>query len=180
MNRQKISVIIPIYKTEKFLRKCIESVLNQTHTELEVILVDDGSPDRCGEICDEYAAKDSRVKVIHQQNSGVSVARNESMNYVTGELVGFVDSDNYIDPEMYEYLLSLTEGDIDFAQCGIIGEKGDKQWFDPLPEDSVIWNGGYDAISKNKLSFWSHINCNKLYIRSLLEGLSFSPKYTLG
>jgi len=180
MNRQKISVIIPIYKTEKFLRKCIESVLNQTHTELEVILVDDGSPDRCGKICDEYAAKDSRIKVIHQQNSGVSVARNEGMKHATGEWVGFVDSDDYIDPEMYDYLLSLTDGDVDFAQCGIVGENANTQWLDPLPEDTVIWNGGYDTIPKKELQFWSNINCNKLYRRSLLEGLSFSPEYTLG
>ncbi|MBE6889906.1 MAG: glycosyltransferase family 2 protein [Ruminococcaceae bacterium] len=180
MNNQKISIIIPIYKTEKFLRKCIESVLNQIYSDLEVILVDDGSPDRCGEICDEYAAKDSRIKVIHKDNGGLFSAKNEGMKHATGEWISFVDSDDYIDPTMYEYLISLTNSDIDFVQCGIIFEESDRQWTGYAPKEVIFWDGGCGKIQKKEMKFWANSTCNKLYRRSMLDGLFFSPEYTLG
>lgn len=107
-----ISVIIPVYKTEAYLRGCIESVLAQTHTNLEVILVDDGSPDRCGMICDEYARLDKRVKVIHKENGGASTAKNAGLEIATGEYIGFVDADDRIHPQMYEvlYYYAVTDG----------------------------------------------------------------------
>ena len=101
-----ISVIVPIYKVEKYLRKCIESILSQTYTNLEIILVDDGSPDKCGEICDEYEKKDSRIKVIHKKNGGLSEARNAGLDIMAGNYVAFVDSDDWIEPQMYEHLLA--------------------------------------------------------------------------
>lgn len=101
-----ISVIVPIYKVEKYLRKCIESILSQTYTNLEIILVDDGSPDKCGEICDEYEKKDSRIKVIHKKNGGLSDARNAGLDIMAGNYVAFVDSDDWIEPQMYEHLLA--------------------------------------------------------------------------
>ena len=104
-----ISVIVPIYKVEPYLRKCVDSILAQTYKNLEVILVDDGSPDGCPAICDEYAAKDSRVKVIHKQNGGLSDARNAGMAIMTGELVGFVDSSDWIEPQMYQRLYELMD-----------------------------------------------------------------------
>lgn len=100
-----ISVIVPIYKVEKYLRKCIESILSQTYTNLEIILVDDGSPDKCGEICDEYEKRDSRIKVIHKKNGGLSDARNAGLDIMAGNYVAFVDSDDWIEPQMYEHLL---------------------------------------------------------------------------
>lgn len=105
----KVSVIVPIYKVENYMLKCIDSILSQTLTDLEIILVDDGSPDHCGEICDEYEAKDSRVKVIHKKNGGLSDARNAGLVIATGEYIGFVDSDDYITPEMFKLLVELCE-----------------------------------------------------------------------
>ena len=116
-----ISVIVPVYKVEPYLHRCVDSILNQTYKNLEIILVDDGSPDRCGEICDEYAAKDSRIRVIHLKNSGVSVARNAGLDRCTGDYIAFVDSDDYIDPDMIQRLL-LEIGTADFCGCGFIHE----------------------------------------------------------
>lgn len=111
----ELSIIVPIYKAEKYLPKCIESVLNQTLKDFELILVNDGSPDRCGRICEEYAEKDGRIKVIHKKNNGVSSARNRGLEIATGEYIGFVDADDWIDSDMYERLireLELTHTDI--------------------------------------------------------------------
>lgn len=104
-----ISVIIPVYKVEPYLKKCIESVIRQTYTNLQIILVDDGSPDNCGKICDEYALKDNRIKVIHKKNGGLSEARNIGINEANGEYIGFVDSDDYIEETMYEDLYNLIQ-----------------------------------------------------------------------
>ena len=101
-----ISIIVPIYNVEKYLKKCIDSIINQTYKNLEIILVDDGSPDNCGKICDEYAKKDNRIKVIHKENGGVSSARNVGVENATGEYIGFVDSDDYIEKDMYEVLIN--------------------------------------------------------------------------
>lgn len=99
-----ISVIVPVYNVESYIHRCVNSICNQTYTNLEIILVDDGSPDNCGQICDEYAQKDKRIIVVHQENGGLSVARNSGLDRCTGEYIGFVDSDDYIHPEMYERL----------------------------------------------------------------------------
>lgn len=99
---QKLSVIVPVYKVEPYIHKCVDSILGQTYTNLEVILVDDGSPDNCGKICDEYAAKDKRVKVIHKKNGGLSDARNAGIDISTGDIIGFIDSDDYIEARMYQ------------------------------------------------------------------------------
>ena len=100
----KISIIVPVYNVEKYIHKCINSILDQSLTEFELILVDDGSPDRSGEICDEYSKKDNRIKVIHKSNGGVSSARNIGIDKACGEYIGFVDPDDYIDVNMYERL----------------------------------------------------------------------------
>ena len=119
MANPKISVIIPIYRVEPYLRKCVESVLAQTYQNLEIILVDDGSPDNCGAICDVFAAKDSRVRVIHQKNSGVSAARNAGLAAAGGEWIGWVDSDDWIEPKMFEMLLrAVQETGADISVCG--------------------------------------------------------------
>ena len=97
-----ISVIVPVYNVEKFLVKCVDSILAQTYTNLEIIIVDDGSPDNCPAICDELAKKDSRIKVIHKENGGASSARNAGLDIAKGEYIGFVDGDDYIAKDMYE------------------------------------------------------------------------------
>ena len=115
-----ISVIVPIYKVEKYLPKCVESILAQTHKELEIILVDDGSPDNCGAMCDEYAKRDKRVRVIHKENGGLSDARNAGLAVCSGDYIGFVDSDDYIALDMYETLAAFAEKeDLDVAMCGV-------------------------------------------------------------
>lgn len=101
---KKISVIIPVYKVENYLDECVQSVLHQTYRNLEIILVDDGSPDRCGQMCDAYAEKDERIKVVHKENGGLSDARNAGLDVATGEYIAFLDSDDYIDTKMYEEL----------------------------------------------------------------------------
>lgn len=100
-----ISVIVPVYKVAPYLRQCVDSIINQSFDDLEILLIDDGSPDQCGEICDEYAAKDSRVRVFHTENKGLSAARNLGLQKATGEYIGFIDSDDWIEPDMYEVLL---------------------------------------------------------------------------
>lgn len=114
----KLSIIVPVYKVEPYLHRCVNSILAQTFRDFEVILVDDGSPDNCGAICDEYAVKDVRVKVIHKTNGGLSDARNAGLDIVQGDYIGFVDSDDYIHPKMYELLVKIMETcDVEMAQC---------------------------------------------------------------
>lgn len=118
MKNDLVSVIIPVYKVENYLNKCVESVVNQTYKNLEIILVDDGSPDNCPKMCDEWAKKDSRIKVIHKQNGGVSSARNMGIDISTGEYISFVDSDDFIDNTMFEKLyISITKNKCDIAAC---------------------------------------------------------------
>lgn len=109
MEKEKISIIIPVYDVEPYLERCIDSVINQTYKNLEIILVDDGSPDSCGEICDVYAKKDSRTKVIHKENSGLSDARNRGLDIATGDYIGFVDSDDYVAEDMFETLYNILK-----------------------------------------------------------------------
>lgn len=106
--KPKISVIVPVYNVERFLSKCLDSIINQTYENLEIILVNDGSPDNCGLICDEYAEKDNRITVIHKKNKGISSARNSGLNIATGEYIGFVDSDDWIHKKMFEDLITIT------------------------------------------------------------------------
>lgn len=118
MNNPLISVIVPIYKVEEYLHRCVDSILAQTYTNLEVILVDDGSPDKCPMICDQYAVEDARVRVIHKLNGGLSSARNAGIDIAKGEYIGFVDSDDYIYPEMYQRLYNdIVTFDVKLAFC---------------------------------------------------------------
>lgn len=114
-----ISVIVPVYLVEMYLRECVESILRQTYSDIEVILVDDGSPDSCPQICDEYSRKDSRVKVIHKENGGLSSARNAGLFEATGDYFGFVDGDDWIASDMYEYLLTqMQKHEASISTCG--------------------------------------------------------------
>ena len=116
----KISIIVPVYNVEKYLRKCVDSILNQTFKDFELILVDDGSIDTSGKICDEYNLKDNRIKVIHKENGGLSSARNAGLDIAQGEYIGFVDSDDWIELDMYEELYKICkENDTDVGIVGI-------------------------------------------------------------
>lgn len=123
---EKISIIIPVYKVEAYLPQCIESVINQTYHNLEIILVDDGSPDKCGEICDQYAQRDERIHVIHKQNGGVARARNDGIEYASGDYISFIDSDDWIAENAYEILYQgLKQYDVDCAvgRCVTVVDK---------------------------------------------------------
>lgn len=118
-NLPLISVIIPVYNVEKYLRKCIDSVINQTYKNIEIILVSDTSPDNCEKICDDYAADDLRIKVIHKEKNGLSAARNAGIDIASGKYIGFVDSDDYIAADMYELLYkNIIKEDADMSACG--------------------------------------------------------------
>ncbi|MCQ2471694.1 MAG: glycosyltransferase [Clostridia bacterium] len=114
----EISIIIPVYKVEKYLCRCVDSILNQSYSDYEIILVDDGSPDRCPEICDEYAKKDSRIKVIHQKNSGVSAARNKGIEASSGRYLWFIDSDDYIIDNAFDVICQFIKMDFDVLSTG--------------------------------------------------------------
>ena len=101
-----ISVIVPVYNVEPYLHECIDSILNQTYQALEILLIDDGSPDKCGIICEEYAKNDPRIKVFHTENYGLSAARNLGLREAKGEYIGFVDSDDWLEPDMYDSVFS--------------------------------------------------------------------------
>lgn len=171
-----VSVIVPIYKVEAYLRQCIDSILNQSYRNLEIILVDDGSPDRCGEICDEYAKLDTRVKVIHKQNSGLADARNIGIKQATGQYIAFVDGDDWIDLDYYTYLCASIQ-DCDMLICGYksVDEQG-KQIESCIFEERVV-DTEYDEISislenlmsKSALGFvW-----NKLYKSEIIKSVEF-------
>lgn len=175
----KISVIIPVYKVEKYLRKCVDSVLAQTYTNLEIILVDDGSPDRCGEICDEYARIDSRIKVIHKENGGLSDARNAGIEAATGEYIAFVDSDDYISPYMYEKLYNaIIKADADMSICNFlyVDESGNEIYNNSNPPIKDELTNGIDVLSKKIIeekSWYWIVTVTKLYKKSLFEKLRF-------
>lgn len=179
----KISVIIPVYNVEKYLNRCIDSVLSQTFRDLELILVDDGSPDRCGEICDNYAAKDNRIKVIHKQNAGVSAARNTGIAVACGEYIMFVDSDDYIDSQMLEELLQKADADVDMVVSSIRMVCKDKVY------DFKMQNRQYspkDIMEDYCLEKFPKIclcgPCCKLYKKSVLDAnaIRFNEKMSLG
>lgn len=129
MHDNLVSVIVPVYNVERYLKKCIESIINQTYKNLEIFLVDDGSTDNSGKICDRYAKKDNRINVIHKENKGVSSARNAGINEAKGEWIAFIDADDWIEENYIEELLKNTSKEIDIVQCGynrVIGNKKEK------------------------------------------------------
>lgn len=171
----KISVVVPVYKTQQYLRKCLDSIVTQTWQNLEIILVDDGSPDGCPAICDEYAAHDPRFKVIHQANGGRSIARNTGLAAATGEWLGWVDSDDWIEPDMFQYLLeNALKYDADVAVCGkydwIGGQRHTRSWSreQVLDREQAL----LELIEPLGNVMWGQL-CDRLIRRSLWDGISF-------
>ena len=171
----KISIIVPFYNVEKYAPKCIESIINQTYTNLEIILVDDGSPDTCGKICDDYALKDGRIKVIHKKNAGLSDARNVGIKEATGKYIGFVDGDDYIEKDMYKYLYNLIkENNADISICGVEEVYEDGSIQDEKAKESIEILSKEDAIKELLLDkkVRSHA-WDKLYKRELFENIEY-------
>lgn len=170
-----VSVIIPVYNVEKYLSKCLDSVLAQTHTELQIILVDDGSPDRCGDMCDAYAERDSRIEVIHKENGGLASARNAGLRLSKGEWIAWVDSDDWVEPDMVEYLLNgALSSKTDISVCGRY-EVYRKNKYRKGTDKGVI------LTPEEALRMLLDVNCreienfmwDKLWRRSLFDGIIF-------
>ena len=167
----KISVIVPVYKTEPYLRKCLDSILGQTYRNLEIILVDDGSPDNCGAICDEYAAGDARIRVIHQENGGVAAARNAGLDLATGDYIGWVDSDDWIEPEMFEVMLSTAMSrDADIVICGRQEHYPDKSFQMGWQQEEVLDKEQAMALLIEDDLVRSYL-WDKLWRRELFDGV---------
>lgn len=173
----KISIIVPIYKVEKYLDKCVESLVNQTYTNLEIILVDDGSPDKCPEMCDKWAEKDSRIKVIHKPNGGLSDARNAGMKEANGEYILFVDSDDWIELNMIEILYKeIVLSDSDIVACGVR-----MVWEDGSPDRILTKTCGKKVFNSSEEAMYSLMQemCilqtawNKLCKRKIIENILF-------
>lgn len=170
-----ISVIIPVYNVEKYLEKCIRSVVEQTYNNLEIILVDDGSLDQSGIICDKWLEKDERIRVIHKANGGLSDARNAGLDVATGTYIGFVDSDDYIHPKMYQRLYEkIRDNRADLAVCGF--DWIDEQTGTPYRSTKILSN--YVVDKKEAINSICNNNAfivvwNKLYKRELFHDLRF-------
>lgn len=188
----KVSIIVPIYNVEKYLDHCMQSLLNQTLKDIEIIMVDDGSPDNCPQMCDEYAKIDNRIKVIHKKNGGLSDARNAGLNIATGEYVAFIDSDDYTSTEAYEILYNKakeTNADIVFAgfkyqnadgsidKCFLLDNIFDNHdaiieflssmIYDKKPRKDTIWMSVWNGIYKREL-----LEKNRISFKSEREYLS--------
>lgn len=175
-----ISVIVPVYKVEKYLPSCIDSLTAQTHENLEIILVDDGSPDICGEICDKYAEKDSRIKVIHKENGGVSSARNAGLDAAQGEYIGFVDSDDTVAPTMYEELyaeLLKTNSDVSVCKLRRVQTKAQSEAA-PGSENIVRTEYTREEIIAEMIMVrtFSGSLCNKLFKAELVKNVRLDEK----
>jgi glycosyltransferase involved in cell wall biosynthesis len=176
-SKPTVSIIIPVYNVEKYLDKCLDSVVNQTYTNLEIILVDDGSHDNCPAICNQWRSRDSRIKVIHQENGGLSHARNEGLKIATGEFIGFVDSDDWIEPEMYEVLLdTMMETGADIAICGSLNESEDSSTFIQKPKSPTIKiypaEKALELLISGKSSIRNAV-WNKLFRKHFLKNIPF-------
>lgn len=166
-----ISIVIPVYKVEKFLNRCVESVVNQTYENLEIFLIDDGSPDNCPEICDEWAAKDSRIKVIHLENAGVANARNTALKQAAGDYIGFVDGDDYVESDMYEQLLLTAmeyDSDITFCSYQINDEDRGENASSLIPKDEAM-----KCVLMGEYRYG--VLWNKLFKSSVVKGLEMPP-----
>lgn len=174
-----ISVIVPVYKVEPYLDRCVRSIVEQTYTDLEIILVDDGSPDNCPAMCDAWAKRDNRIKVIHQANKGSGAARNCALDIAQGDLISFVDSDDYIAPTMFEFLYCCFSSDIDIVECEYCIAQDDNIDFN-------LYSAQYskqkctnaEAMLQNiKNTAFKQIIWNKLYRRNIIADIRF-PTHT--
>lgn len=174
MSNPKISIIVPVYNAEKYLNRCIDSILSQTFKDFEVLLVDDGSKDKSGAICDEYAKKDNRVRVFHKENGGVSSARNVGLDEANGKYISFVDSDDWVVPAYFAELLSLYHGDIDLVECSYIYYGNEQILFKTefVESDSEHY---LEKLFQNR-RFYEGFLWVKLFKATLINNLRFESK----
>lgn len=169
-----ISVIVPVFNVENFLSKCIESIISQTYDNLEIILVDDGSTDMSSQICDEYKVKDNRVRVVHKENGGLSDARNTGVKIATGNYIGFVDGDDYIEADMYEKLFeAIQEYKAEISICGrmYISDIGSKELF---TNDRIVVFSKYEALKHYLINDLIDPSvCDKLFAKRIFQNIEF-------
>lgn len=171
----KISVIIPVYNVAAYLRKCLDSVLGQSYLNLEVLLVDDGSADSSGDICDEYAKKDERIRVFHQKNRGLSAARNLALDNMSGDYVACVDADDYIEADMYEAMMAQMDDETDIVCCGtnsIFPADVRKNYVSYKTHVCTKYRNN-EMVRELFLFHISFSSCDKLFRRRLFEGLRY-------
>lgn len=171
-----ISVIVPVYNVEEYLDQCVKSLRNQTYSDLEIVLVDDGSPDNCPALCDAYAQEDPRVKVVHKPNGGLADARNAGLNAATGDLIAFLDSDDWVDPATYETMVAAFDnfGDVDIVCCAasrVRGEEELERVFSYYPTGTV--KSGADVTKEILLDHIGSQAVKGLYKRMCWEGVRF-------
>lgn len=172
----KLSIIVPVYQVEAHIDECITSILDQTFRDFELILVDDGSLDRCPAICDAYAQKDSRIRVIHQKNQGLSAARNTGLQAARGDYIGFVDSDDFIEASMYEKLLDNLEREkADISVCGRYKVWGDKKIQEQKSNVYKVMDSvqALALMNTNVLGYFDVAAWDKIYKRSCFKGIEF-------
>lgn len=174
-----ISVVIPIYKVEKYLRTCLDSVVNQSYQNLEILLIDDGSPDGCGAICDEYAERDSRIRVFHQPNGGAANAKNTGLRAATGEYLAFLDGDDYLEPGAYEMMLrEMTTAQADVIQCSFrdifVNKSRDCVTVPKRREFSAI-----EYLRRFTNDWTCALLWDKLYRRALFDGIVFEEGHKI-
>lgn len=178
-----ISIIIPVYQVAAYLERCVESIIKQTYSELEILLVDDGSTDGSGTKCDELAARDQRIRVIHEKNAGVSAARNAGLDAARGELIAFCDADDYTEPDMYGHLAGLLQqnSSADMAACSgwyEYGEHAGKPFEEP---ESEVCLGSREALRElHRRHFLRAYVWNKLFRREVLRDIRFSEALSFG
>ena len=170
-----VSIIVPVYKVEQYLRRCVDSIRNQTYRDLEIILVDDGSPDSCGSMCDAWAKKDKRIKVIHKENGGGAQARNVGLDHAAGHYIAFVDSDDFILPGMYASLMNaVLQTDCGIAECGYHIVEQNAAPADTVVSGSVRIFTPEEALRENiRDHICRQLVWNKLYHRNVLRNVRF-------
>ncbi|RKE95312.1 glycosyltransferase family 2 protein [Ichthyenterobacterium magnum] len=167
----KISIIVPIYNVENYLVKCIDSIINQSYKNLEIILVDDESPDNCGKICDDYKLKDDRIVVIHQKNKGLSGARNSGLNIATGDYIAFVDSDDWVDLNMYDTMIKIAKKyQLDMIECGITESDIEKN--NTVEHAKIKIENTWQTL-KRVLKTSQFSACTKLFKKSIIDDSRF-------
>ena len=179
IKNEKVSVIVPVYNVEKYLKRCLDSIIDQTYSNIEIILIDDGSTDNSGTICDRYTKNDKRIIVIHKENGGLSSARNAGIEIATGKYLCFIDSDDYIENDMIEYLYcGIKKYDVDIATCGFsnIYSTGRKECI-TIPKEDIIYSKK-DALDIHLLSgYIDDITCNKMFKKKLYENIRYPEGY---
>ena len=171
-----ISIIVPVYNVESYLEKCIESIIHQTYKNLQIVLINDGSVDQSGKICDAYAKQDERIQVVHQENKGVSNARNKGLSVAKGKYIAFCDADDWIEPDMYEYLYQLMQNtECNIASCGAWMESPSGKYAIGYAHKKVTYLNVEDSIVelhvRKCMSDWS---VTKLFERSVINQLLFN------